>query len=74
MYINFMDFIFYDIMVRELTSLFKTSYLFSGIEFLSVTDGLTGLSNRRQFDYSINREFNKARKYPSDLLPQPQFM
>ncbi len=64
---NFMDFIFYDIMVRELTSLFKTSYLFSGIEFLSVTDGLTGLSNRRQFDYSINREFNKSRKYPSDL-------
>jgi len=64
---NFMDFIFYDIMVHELTSLFKTSYLFSGIEFLSVTDGLTGLSNRRQFDYSINREFNKSRKYPSDL-------
>lgn len=64
---NFSDFRFYDILLNELTSLFKTSYLFSGIEFLSVTDGLTGLSNRRQFDYSINREFNKARKYPSDL-------
>ena len=64
---NFSDFIFYDILLNELTSLFKTSYLFSGIEFLSVTDGLTGLSNRRQFDYSINREFIKSRKYPSDL-------
>ncbi len=64
---DFSNFIFYDILQNELTSLFKTSYLFSGIEFLSVTDGLTGLSNRRQFDYSINREFNKSRKYPSDL-------
>lgn len=64
---DFTKFRFYDILVNELTALFKMSYLFSGIEFLSVTDGLTGLSNRRQFDYSIKREFVKSKRYPSDL-------
>lgn len=48
---------FYDLMKNELLALMKMKSLYSEVELLSVTDGLTGLYNRRHFEYNIEREF-----------------
>lgn len=64
---NYPEFKFYKTMVNELSLLFKMRYLYSETEFLSVTDGLTGLYNRRHFEYNIEREFLRAKRYPCDL-------
>jgi len=37
------------------------------LHILAVTDGLTGLSNRRAFDESLQREFERARRYQTAL-------
>jgi len=37
------------------------------IELLSITDALTGLGNRRQFDTDIVKELNKSARYGTDL-------
>lgn len=65
--ISYPDFKFYKTMVDELTLLFKMRYLYSETEYLSVTDGLTGLYNRRHFEYNVEREFLRTKRYPSDL-------
>lgn len=65
--INYTDFKFYKTMVSELTLLFNMRYLYSETEYLSVTDGLTGLYNRRHFEANIEREFLRTRRYPADL-------
>lgn len=64
---NYPEFKFYKTMVNELTLLLKMRYLYSETEYLSVTDGLTGLYNRRHFEYNIEREFLRTKRYPSEL-------
>ncbi len=58
---------FYDSFKNELSALLKMKYLYSEVEILSVTDGLTGLYNRRHFEYNIEREFLRAKRYKNDL-------
>lgn len=65
--INYQEFKFYKTMVKELLLLFKMRYLYSETEYLSVTDGLTGLYNRRHFEYNIEREYLRTKRYPCDL-------
>lgn len=64
---NYPEFKFYKTMVSELLLLFRMRYLYSETEYLSVTDGLTELYNRRHFEYNIEREFLRTKRYPSDL-------
>ena len=42
-------------------------YLYSETEYLSVTDGLTGLYNRRYFEINIEREFLRTSRYKTKL-------
>ncbi len=65
--VDYKAFKFYNLMISELYALFKIKYLYSEIEFLSVTDGLTGLYNRRHFEYNIEREFLRSKRYSGDL-------
>lgn len=58
---------FYTTMVSELLLLLKMRFLYSETEHLSVTDGLTGLYNRRHFEHNLEREFLRTKRYPSDL-------
>lgn len=64
---NYTDSKFYKTMVNELLLLLKMRYLYSEAEHLSVTDGLTGLYNRRHFEYNIEREFLRTKRYHSFL-------
>lgn len=64
---DYTEFKFYDTMIKELVLLFKMRYLYSETEHLSVTDGLTGLYNRRHFESNIEREFLRVKRYPADL-------
>jgi len=65
--VDYSEFPFYETMVNELLLLFKMRYLYSETEYLSVTDGLTGLYNRRHFEYNIEREFLRTKRYSCDL-------
>jgi len=65
--INYTEFKLYKTMVDELLLLFKMRHLYSETEYLSVSDGLTGLYNRRHFEYNVEREFLRAKRYKSDL-------
>jgi len=65
--IDYTEFKLFNIMTEELLLLFKMRYLYSETEYLSVCDGLTGLYNRRHFEYNIEREFLRAKRYKSDL-------
>lgn len=64
---NYQDFKFYKTMILELKTMLKMRYLYSETEYLSVTDGLTGLYNRRHFEDNMEREFDRAQRYLSDL-------
>lgn len=64
---DYKEFKFYDTMVKELLLLFKMRYLYSETEHLSVTDGLTGLYNRRHFENNVEREYLRVKRYPADL-------
>lgn len=64
---NYSEFKFYKTMASELSLLLKMHYLYSETEYLSVTDGLTGLYNRRHFEYNVEREFLRTKRYTSDL-------
>lgn len=64
---NYKEFKFYKTMISELSLLLKMHYLYSETEYLSVTDGLTGLYNRRHFEQNVEREFLRTRRYSSDL-------
>lgn len=41
----------------------ERQHLYSGVEKIGLTDALTGLSNRRLFNYLIEREINRSRRY-----------
>lgn len=64
---NYREFKFYKTMISELLLLLKMRYLYSETEYLSVVDGLTGLYNRRHFEYNLEREFLRIKRYPSEL-------
>lgn len=64
---NYSEFKYYKTMISELLLLFRMRYLYSETEYLSVTDGLTGLYNRRHFEYNIEREFLRTKRYPCEL-------
>lgn len=64
---NYPEFKFYKTMLSELLLLFKMRYLYSETEYLSVTDGLTELYNRRHFEFNIEREFLRTKRYPCEL-------
>ena len=64
---NYPEFKFYKTMISELLLLLKMRFLYSQTEYLSVTDGLMELYNRRHFEYNIEREFLRTKRYPSDL-------
>ncbi|NMC32494.1 MAG: diguanylate cyclase [Veillonellaceae bacterium] len=38
-------------------------HLYTGVEKIGLTDELTGLSNRRMFNYLMEREINRSRRY-----------
>ena len=42
-------------------------HLYAGVERIGFTDELTGLSNRRMFNYLIEREINRSRRYGRPL-------
>mgnify|MGYP001809729327 CR=1 FL=1 len=64
---KYTEFKFYQTMINELLLLLKMRYLYSQTEYLSVTDGLLGLYNRRHFENNIEREFLRTKRYRSDL-------
>jgi len=64
---DYQEFKFYKTMINELLLLFKMKYLYAETEYLSVTDGLTGLYNRRHFDLNIEREYMRTKRYPAEL-------
>ncbi len=65
--INYTSFRYFDIMISELLAIFKMKYQYTEKEFMSVLDGLTGLYNRRQFEISIEQEFNRTKRHPADF-------
>jgi len=64
---NYPEIKFYKTMIGEVLLLLKMHYLYSETQYLSVTDGLTGLYNRRHFDHNVEREFLRAKRYCSAL-------
>lgn len=64
---NYSDFKFYKTMIDELSILLRMKYLYSESEYMSVTDGLTGLYNRRHFESNIEREFLRVKRYKAEL-------
>lgn len=55
------------LILEEIKLLMKLRHLYSQAEMLSVTDGLTGLFNYRQFTRILEREFRRAKRYGIDL-------
>jgi diguanylate cyclase (GGDEF)-like protein len=47
----------------QLSAAVKTSRLHAEVRSLSLTDALTGLANRRHFDGSLQREFERCQRY-----------
>ena len=45
----------------------KINFMYSHTRHLSLTDGLTGLFNRRHFDNTVEREFLRSKRYGGDL-------
>ncbi len=65
--IDYASFGYFDIMISELLTIFKMKYQYTEKEFMSVLDGLTGLYNRRQFEISLEQEYNRTKRHPSDF-------
>ena len=65
--IDYTQFKFAEPFKQELLALFKMKSLYSEVEFLSITDGLTGLYNRRHFESNAEREFLRAKRYKNSL-------
>lgn len=57
----------FNIILEELKILMRIRWLYSETKFLTITDGLTGLYNRRYFQQALDREFARAKRYSGDL-------
>jgi diguanylate cyclase (GGDEF)-like protein len=45
----------------------KINFMYSRTRYLSLTDALTGLYNRRHFDNTVEREFLRSKRYGGEL-------
>jgi len=45
----------------------QINYIYTRTKYLSMTDELTGLANRRYFDSSLEKEFLRAQRYKNNL-------
>ena len=52
---------------NKLDVIHKINFMYSQTRYMSVTDPLTGLYNRRHFEDNLEREFLRAKRYKSDL-------
>lgn len=57
----------FNIILEELKLLMRIKWLYSETRFLAITDGLTGIYNRRYFQQALSREFARAKRYNSEL-------
>ena len=57
----------FKIVKEELKLIFRIKKLYSQTNYLSMTDGLTNLYNRRQFDETLINEFERSKRYGSNL-------
>lgn len=66
-YHNYKNKEIFDVIVSELKLLFRIKKLYEQTKHLAITDFLTQLHNRRQFDITIEHEFARATRYLSPL-------
>jgi diguanylate cyclase (GGDEF)-like protein len=57
----------FNIILSELKLIMRIKWLYSETKFLSITDSLTGLYNRRYFQQIFEREFSRSQRYGSRL-------
>lgn len=57
----------FDVILSELKLLFRIKKLYSQTKHLAITDFLTQIYNRRQFDITIEHEFARATRYLTPL-------
>lgn len=64
---DYENFQFFETVKSEIALMAKIRNLYAQTKYLSITDGLTSLYNRRYFFENIEREFERAKRYKSDL-------
>ncbi|MBO5947836.1 diguanylate cyclase [bacterium] len=65
--VDYENFQFFETVKNEIALMAKIRNLYAQTKYLSITDGLTSLYNRRYFFENIEREFERSRRYKSDL-------